>query len=65
MNHLLDNDTLYSLTELAQLLHVSRATLGRAIQKRKLKAIRIERQWRVFGRDAIEYLDLETQNALE
>lgn len=60
VNTLISRGSVYSLSEAAALLRVSRLTLLRAVHNGKLSAFRVGKQWRLFGEDLIRYIDLET-----
>ena len=57
MNGLFDAERVYSLSEIAGLLRVSRVTLLRAAHRGELKAFRVGNQWRVLGRDVLRYVN--------
>jgi excisionase family DNA binding protein len=57
-------DRLYSPTEVAQILRVSRVTVTRSIKLGRLQAMRVGSQWRVLGSEVLKYLERETSRAL-
>ncbi|MFQ5875050.1 MAG: helix-turn-helix domain-containing protein [Dehalococcoidia bacterium] len=64
MNELFDGERVYTVSEVASALRVSPVTLVRAIHKGKLRAFRVEGQWRILGREAMRYLYKETERTL-
>jgi len=60
MDDLLAKGSVYTLREVPDFLCVSPVTLIRAIRKGRLKALRVEGQWRIFRRDLEEYLQHPT-----
>jgi excisionase family DNA binding protein len=57
LSGLIDSERVYSLTEIAEILRVSRVTLNRAARSGSLKAIRVGKQWRVRGRDITSFVE--------
>jgi len=64
MNDLFDEKSVYTVGEVASVLRVSPVTVIRAIRKGRLKALRVEGQWRIPGGAAMRYLYLETKASL-
>jgi excisionase family DNA binding protein len=60
MNGLFEKERVYTLTQVAATIHVSRVTLSRAAQRGELKAFRAGKQWRVLGREVMRYLNPQT-----
>ena len=56
LSGLIDATRVYSLTEIAEILRVSRVTLNRAARSGSLRAIRVGKQWRVRGRDIASFV---------
>lgn len=57
MNRLIDKEAVYTLSEAAGILHVSRLTLWRAVTSGELQGFRVRRQWRVLGADLLGYVE--------
>ena len=53
---LFERESVYTVAEVAAALRVSRATVVRAIQASRLRAFRVERQWRLLGSEVLLYL---------
>ena len=64
MNNGMAPDQLYSPSEVARSLRVSAATISRAIHGGKLRAYRVGNQWRIAGRDVLDYVTAQTEEAL-
>jgi excisionase family DNA binding protein len=62
---MIESDRIYTTQEVAKAFKVSVATISRAIRVGKLKAVRVGGQWRILGADFIDYVDFETQAALQ
>jgi excisionase family DNA binding protein len=56
LSGLIDPRRVYSLSEVSDILRVSRVTLNRAAQKGTLKAIRVGKLWRVQGREIARFV---------
>ena len=56
LSGLIDATRVYSLTEIAEILRVSRVTLNRAARNGSLRAIRVGKQWRVRGGDIASFV---------
>lgn len=61
MNSLFEGEKIYTVGEVADTLRVSRATVIRAIQKGRLKALRVEGQWRILHGELVRYLSNGTK----
>ena len=57
LSGLIDATRVYSLTEIAEILRVSRVTLNRAARSGSLRAIRVGKQWRVRGGDIASFVE--------
>jgi excisionase family DNA binding protein len=64
MKDLFESDKIYTIGDVAEVLRVSQVTVVRAIHKGRLKALRIEGQWRILGGDILGYLREERERAL-
>jgi|GEM_PF-5436641 len=64
MKNLFEEEKIYTVAEMATTLRVSAATVIRAIHRGKLKALRVEGQWRIPGKEARRYLWAETMRTL-
>ena len=49
-------DKYYELTEIMEMLHLTRRTLYNYINEGKLKAFKVGREWRVSETDFLDYI---------
>ncbi len=63
MRESLQPSEVYTLQEIADYLRVSVSTVVREVHRGRLKARKIERQWRFLRRDVDEYLESALSDA--
>lgn len=56
-------ERLYTLSETAEYLRVSASTVLREVRRGRLRALKIQRQWRFLGSDIQRYLDAVATDA--
>jgi excisionase family DNA binding protein len=56
-------DQLYTLGETAEYLRVSASTVLREVRRGRLRALKIQRQWRFLGSDIQRYLETVATDA--
>lgn len=60
----IDPNGVYTLQEAAELLKVNPRTLHREARKGKVRAFRVGRQWRFYGRDLLALTNAATEARL-
>jgi DNA binding domain, excisionase family len=56
-------ERMYSVNEVAEILHVSFRTIYRLMKVGKIQAVRVGRQWRIPKSEIEKYLKVEGKNA--